>query len=157
MKLLFDFYCKQQQNIGKNSTFDKINHNCQTMTIGKFVGFAQACKLSYVKQSSYSEAKIDKNILVNTFKKFAEGKREIDFKVFFNIFEDLKKYDDKIVTRLGLGEEGSSGINKLKDQLKYFNLPFNTRDPQGRETAPHKRIFIPKLTAHSGKIEDQLR
>lgn len=30
---------------------------------------------------------------------------------------------------MGLGEEGPKGRSKLVDKLKYFNLPFNTRDP----------------------------
>jgi hypothetical protein len=38
-----------------------------------------------------------------------------------------------------------------------LNLPFNTRDPHGREPSPYGKIFIPKLTAHSGKYEESLR
>lgn len=36
-------------------------------------------------------------------------------------------------------------------------MPFSTRDPEGREKSPHGKVFIPKLTTHSGKIEQALR
>jgi len=44
-KNVFDFYCKQQQNVTPNSTFDIINHKCQTMNLGKFLFFAVATNI----------------------------------------------------------------------------------------------------------------
>lgn len=71
--------------------------------------------------------------------------------------EEMHKNDERIYLRMGLGEEGSKGKSKIVENLKYFNLPFSTRDQTGREISPHGRIFVPKLTTHSGKIEDALR
>ena len=44
----------------------------------------------------------------------------------------------------------------MHEKLKSVNLPFSTRDLEGRETLQNK-IFVSKLTAHSGKNEDALR
>jgi hypothetical protein len=46
---------------------------------------------------------------------------------------------------------------KLNDKLKYINLPFGTRDSAGREDSRYNKVFVPKLTSHSGKSEDDLR
>jgi|688.fasta_scaffold1872599_1 hypothetical protein len=44
------------------------------MNIGKFMAFALASRIIvHVKDKSYSEGKIDKTIIVETFKKIAEG------------------------------------------------------------------------------------
>lgn len=51
---VFEFYCKQQQNIGPNFTFDNINHKCQTMNLGKFVAFAVAANLVHSREKAYS-------------------------------------------------------------------------------------------------------
>ena len=47
------------------------------------------------------------------FKKIAAGEREIGFPTFYKIMEQLKKIDEEIYQRLGLGEEGSKGMNKF--------------------------------------------
>lgn len=40
LKQMFEFYCKQQQNVGAHTTFDRISYECKTMTLGKFLAFA---------------------------------------------------------------------------------------------------------------------
>ena len=154
LKGVFEFYCKQQQSVGPKSTFDNINHKCQAMNLGKFMTFSIAANILHSKDKAYSEGKLEKNQLMSVFKKAAGGVREIGFPVFMNIIEQLTKIDASIHDKLGLGEESLKGRDMQK--LKYINLPFNTRDPQGRLPSP-KRVFIPKLTAHSGKYEDSLR
>lgn len=47
LKAVFQFYCKQQQNVGPQFTFDNINHKCQTMNLGKFIAFAVAAEIVY--------------------------------------------------------------------------------------------------------------
>ncbi len=49
LKGIFEFYCKQQQNVGPGFTFDNINHKCQTMNLGKFIAFAVAANLIHSK------------------------------------------------------------------------------------------------------------
>lgn len=64
---MFGFYCKQQQNVGANTTFDRISQECQTMTLGKFLSFAIT--------SGIKNEKIDKNLMIRKFKLNAEGKK----------------------------------------------------------------------------------
>lgn len=71
--------------------------------------------------------------------------------------DELHRNDENIYARMGLGEDGARSKTKIVENLKYFNLPFSTRDPTGREKSPHGKIFIPKLTTHSGKAEESLR
>lgn len=66
---MFYFYCRQQQNVGVNTTFDRISYECQTMTLGKFLSFASATQI--INQ------KIDKNLLMRKFKLVAQGHKEI--------------------------------------------------------------------------------
>lgn len=56
-----------------------------------------------------------------------------------------------------MGEEGSKGMSKLNEKLKYFNLPFSTRDPDGREKTKYGKTYVHKLTAHSGMSETALQ
>jgi hypothetical protein len=153
LKSVFDFYCKQQQNVTPNSTFDSINHKCQTMNLGKFLFFAVAANIVHSADKPYSPARIDKKTAIAYFKRLAAGQREVDFKVFMEIMEEMRKGDDALYSRMGLGE----GRTKILESLKYFNLPFYTRDQRGRETSPHGKVFVPKLTTHSGKIENALK
>ena len=71
LKDVFEFYCKQQQNVGPNFTFDNISHKCQTMNLGKFMTFAKASNLVHTKDKLFSEGKIEKNQVVSAFKKAA--------------------------------------------------------------------------------------
>lgn len=64
---MFEFYCKQQQNVGANTTFDRISYECKTMTLGKFLSFATATNII--------NDKIDKNLLMRKFKLVAQGKK----------------------------------------------------------------------------------
>jgi hypothetical protein len=157
LKDIFEFYCKQQQNVVPGCTFDNINHKCQTMNLGKFMAFAHAANIVYAPRQSYSEAKIDKNTLISAYKRAAQGEREIDLKKFVAIMDEVKKADPKVYSMMGLGEDGVKGREKFVEKLKYLNLPFSTRDPQGREVSPHGRTFVPKLTGHSGMHEQALR
>lgn len=103
MKGVFEFYCKQQQNVGPNFTFDNINHKCQTMNLGKFIAFTIAANIVHSRDKAYSEGKLEKNQLVSVFKKISEGVREIGFPTFLKIMEELKRNDSDIYDRLGLG------------------------------------------------------
>lgn len=67
LKEMFEFYCRQQQNVGVNATFDRINQECHTMTLGKFISFAIA--------SGIKNEKIDKNLLMRKYKLTAEGRK----------------------------------------------------------------------------------
>jgi|688.fasta_scaffold1625693_1 hypothetical protein len=77
LKTIFEFYCKQQQNVTPNSTFDSINHKCKTMNIGKFLFFSVASNIVQSKDKAYSEARIDKKSAMAIFKRYAEGQQEI--------------------------------------------------------------------------------
>lgn len=57
---MFQFYCKQQQNVGVNTTFDRISYQCKTMTLGKFLAFANSTEIV--------NDKVDKNLLMRKFK-----------------------------------------------------------------------------------------
>ena len=121
------------------------------------MAFAIASNIVQVKDKSYSQGKLDKRVIVGTFKKIAEGQKEIGFAKFLAMMEQLKKVDLDLYNRLGVGFEGPKGQNRLLEKLKYLNLPFSTRDPDGRQIIPHNRVFVPKLTSHSGKNEADLR
>ena len=69
LKSMFEFYCRQQQNVGANTTFDRINHECHTMTLGKFLSFCLVAELR--------NDKIDKPLIIRKYKMIAEGKKEI--------------------------------------------------------------------------------
>jgi hypothetical protein len=127
------------------------------MNLGKFMTFANAAGIVHSRDKPYSEGKLPKDHLLSVFKKAAEGEREVGLPVFMGIMEELRKSDEGLFAKLGLGEEGTKGHSKLLNRLKYLNLPFNTRDPHGREPSPYGRVFVPKLTAHSGKSEEALR
>lgn len=47
------------------------------MNLGKFMAFANAASIVYAKEQPYSEARIQKNTLIATYKKLAVGQREI--------------------------------------------------------------------------------
>jgi len=55
------------------------------MNLGKFMAFAIASDLVHTKEKSYSEGKLDKRIIVATYKKVAEGEKEIGFIHFLNL------------------------------------------------------------------------
>ena len=69
LKQMFEFYCKQQQNVGVHSTFDRISYECSTMNLGKMLSFA--------KLTNILNDKIDRGLITRKFKLIAEGKREI--------------------------------------------------------------------------------
>ena len=83
------------------------------MNLGKFMAFANASNITQVKDKTFSEGKIDKITLMNTFKKVSEGTREINFQIFFSIITQLKKIDSQLYERLGVGEIGAKGKCKL--------------------------------------------
>ena len=70
---MFEYYCKQQQGVTPNSTFDNIGHKCRTMNMGKFMTFALASNIVYSKEKIYSEAKLEKGQIVSSFKRLAKG------------------------------------------------------------------------------------
>ena len=82
LKAVYEYYCKQQQIVGPASTFDNINHKCQSMDIGKFLTFGKAVGILHVKDKAYSEGKLEKKLMMVVFKKHAKGKREIGFPTF---------------------------------------------------------------------------
>jgi hypothetical protein len=47
--------------------------------------------------------------------------------VFIKILEELKKIDQSIFRKMGLGEEGPKGKGKVVQKLKYISLPFGTK------------------------------
>jgi len=57
------------------------------MTIGKFLTFANAANILFSKDKLFSEGKIEKHTMVGLFKKKAEGKSQIDFKIFLDILQ----------------------------------------------------------------------
>ena len=95
--------------------------------------------------------------MTSVFKRYAEGHSLVDFKVFMAIMEDLQKKDESIFSRLGLGEEGPRAKIKMIENLKPWNLPFYTKDQEGRMKSFQGKTFIPKLTSHSGKNEESLK
>ena len=61
--------------MGPSSTFDNISHKCQNMDMGKFLTFAKVAGILHVKDKAYSEGKLEKKLLMATFKRYAKGKR----------------------------------------------------------------------------------
>ena len=54
---------------GGHITFDRINNECSSLTLGKFMVLCNATNLIT------KETALDKNKVVNTFKKIAEGRK----------------------------------------------------------------------------------
>ena len=75
--MIFEFYCKQQQNIGVGATFDRINHECSNMSIGKMLAFA--------KLTGIMNDKINKDLIMRKFRLICEGKKSIDFDKFYEL------------------------------------------------------------------------
>ncbi len=77
---MFEFYCKQQLNAGgPNTTFDKISHESNTMTLGKFMAFANsACILYTTKVQAYkpkSQKVLDKKTINEIFRKVSKAQK----------------------------------------------------------------------------------
>ena len=102
------------------------------MDLGKFLTFAKTAGILHSREKAYSEAKLEKKVFVASFKRHAQGQREINYNTFQTIMEEVRQHDQDVFRRMGMGEEGSKGHRQLLDKLKYYNLPFNTRDQQGR-------------------------
>lgn len=75
------------QNVNPNITFDSISQKSHTMTIGKFLTFSNAANILFSKDKAFSEGKVEKQTIINLFKKKAEGKSQIDFKLFLEILD----------------------------------------------------------------------
>ena len=71
LKEIFNFYCKQQQLVGRNHTFGDLYSASQNMTIGEFMNF---CKNFYIP-ITLEEVK-------NQFKKRGGLKAQISWDVF---------------------------------------------------------------------------
>jgi hypothetical protein len=82
------------------------------MSLGKFLFFAGAVDIIPTKDK-VSSARLDRNVATSLFKRFAQGHSLVDFKVFMAIMEELHKKDDTIYARMGLGDEGLRGKNKV--------------------------------------------
>ena len=82
LERLFRHYCTQQQNLGANTTFDRIKHECEMMTVGKFLLF---CKNTCI----FSDKAITKLFLTSKFKKISEGFKEIGFEKFKELMSEI--------------------------------------------------------------------
>jgi len=85
LAIVFDFYCKQQQNVGTNTTFDRISHECSVMNLGKFLIFCHGYGVTSEQLNKYA--------LMERYKKIAEGRKEIGFEKFVELVKSLKDID----------------------------------------------------------------
>ena len=70
-KMAFLSFCKNQMELGGIRTFDLIEEEASTMTIGKL--------LVYSKAYDVLGGKITRELLMQRFKRVSGGKRTIDF------------------------------------------------------------------------------
>ena len=99
LKEVFEFYCRQQQNIGVNGTFDRISQECQTMNIGKFLCFATTAGIK--------SENMDKHLLMRKYKMTAEGKKDIDFDKFYELINVLALIDNTLIPKLGVDDKNA--------------------------------------------------
>lgn len=136
--IVFDFYCKQQQNVGSNTTFDRISHECSVMTLGKFLIFCHGYGVT--------SEQLNKYVLMEKYKKIAEGRKEITIDKFVELIKVLRDIDPELTTRVNLDSDKT-----FKQKLKILNIPFSTKGGMKHEpTILHQ----PKLTSHSGKTSE---
>ena len=141
MKVLFNFYCKQLHSLGGHTTFDRISHECGTLNLGKFMVFCNATEV-YNKHSI-----MDKKTVMNTFKKTAQGVKEIDFDIFYGIMNKLTEQDPAVADRLGLNDP-----NVYKEKKRHLSKPFNTKDEGIRETKVYDKVrVIPRQNIYTSK------
>ena len=88
------------------------------MTIGKL--------LVYAKTYGITNQFITKQMLMQKFKKLADGKRAIDFETFYVLLTELSAIDNSLINRLELNDEN------LYKKVKYANYPFHTQDQNPR-------------------------
>ena len=88
------------------------------MTIGKL--------LVYAKSYGMLNIFITKQMLMQKFKKLAEGKRAIDFEKFYVLLTELSNVDNNLINRLELNDEN------LYKKVKFANYPFHTQDQNPR-------------------------
>jgi hypothetical protein len=103
LAIVFDFYCKQQQNVGSNTTFDRISHECSIMNLGKFMIFCHGYGVTTESLNKY--------VLMEKFKKIAEGRSEINVDKFVELVKLLRDIDPDLTTRVNLNfDEGQHEI-----------------------------------------------
>ena len=112
------------------------------MNLGKF--------LTFTKLTGILNEKIDKHLIMRKFNLIAEGKKEIQFPKFYELVNILAHIDEALIPRLGIDDKQG-----FKEKLVMISKPFNTKDPNGRETK-RASMFIPSLTMHSGKTSEAL-
>lgn len=124
LKEIYDFYCRQTYVEGINSTFDRIKHESNTLSLGKL---CLICKdLGLLK----GEDRLSRDKILEIFKKNATYSKEATFEQFLSImkrfaeelFPDDSAKDDKFYHRLFL-EDG-----KWKNKLRLLNMPFHMKD-----------------------------
>lgn len=112
------------------------------MNIGKMLAFG--------KLTGIMNDKITKELIMRKFRLICEGKKAIDFDKFYELINIFATIDQALIPRLGVDEKEA-----FKEKLKMISKPFYTQDSNGREIKK-SNIFIPVLTAHSGKTSDAL-
>ena len=75
------------------------------MTLGKFVSF---CSDAGIKND-----KIDRNFLMRKFKMLSEGKKDIEFDIFYQLMMIIAEIDESMIPRLGVDDK-MSFKNKMK-------------------------------------------
>ncbi|MBS1889949.1 MAG: hypothetical protein JST59_01535 [Actinobacteria bacterium] len=111
LKPIFKFACREQQTTGINTTFDRINQECSIMNLGKFLMFCNAVKVPSEKLTRF--------VLIEKFKKNAEGFRDINFDKFVELLDTLQQIDSTLYDRIVVHDSPVA-----KSRLKSVRTPF---------------------------------
>lgn len=144
LRPLFKFACREQQTTGANTTFDRINKECSVMTLGKFLIFCNILKVPSEKLTRF--------VLIEKFKKNAEGFHDINFDKFVELLDLLNKIDDTLYGRIVVEDSPT-----MKGKLKSVRTPFAIHDKEYFREVKLPGTARKELTSHSGQLSYSLR
>jgi hypothetical protein len=104
--------------LGGKQTFDRLEEEASTMTVGKMLVYAKAYGM-------LSQA-ISKEYLMQRFRRVADRRRAIDFEQFYALLTELHIVDPLLFDRLQLFDQ------QLPRRLKFVKYPFYTQDQRPR-------------------------
>lgn len=110
------------------------------MNLGKFLIFCHGYGVTTEQLNKY--------LLMEKFKKIAEGRKEIAVEKFVELLRSLREIDPDLTNRIHLDSE-----KMFKQKLKMLNIPFSTKGGMKHEPTV---VHHPKLTSHSGKTSEEL-
>ena len=91
LKALFQFGCKRRYRHNKNTTFEDIKQETETMDLEKFINFCTFFELTQF---------VNKELITEYFKLFALNLRTLDFPRFEKTLLKLSKADERITDNL---------------------------------------------------------